>query len=646
MHDQLAGQDSAPGTVRNLTVEPSNLKEHSEPPGNLSTYSVSAIDFTTANSARKPSKSALRAFPILKNYKSHGEIKRDSAISSSTKDSCMEPLGNEMDTAKLAGNVPQIVIDHEEDAKEEKGLFKRFHLHPTVQKPGTRPATATADLRAQQIQQEAVTRPSTASHFRGIDTEIPSINLSDLSELSNLQFSRRGTLLLHNKQADAVFKSTGLSELSAKAPAKASSETPAKASSKTPADASTTSPQPRRQPSAHRLEQFQGADSRFLSADDAMLSQKLRSMYETGNENVAEQFLRPKSAAAVNTKTSQNDTLGWQTGESSLRPLSSVSAPFAKEEYETAGGIEDWEDINGEDVDRYGFIIPVEEDSPNTSRNSSSPRPRMHRVSTSLQLASQTPRRKRTIRRSPSNAQSSRSANHQNSPFRRRASRKSFQPAGSLLSGHSTSSRKSTSQSRYRIATNKLPHNRRRRIVDEAGDMLTLPPGLPDIEEEGKNNRIAHKIKSKEWSREQKWRKMARPVAPNESPTTSTTTTTTKTGGKGGGMTFAFDTRDPKLISRTWKGVPDRWRASAWQAFLAASAQRRQIGETDAQLVERYYALQEEDSRDDVQIDTDVPRTISDHVMFRKRYRGGYESFFLLLLFSWLNSHPIVEVIC
>lgn len=29
---------------------------------------------------------------------------------------------------------------------------------------------------------------------------------------------------------------------------------------------------------------------------------------------------------------------------------------MVKREHEMAGGIEDWEDINGRDVDRYGFI--------------------------------------------------------------------------------------------------------------------------------------------------------------------------------------------------------------------------------------------------------------------------------------------------
>ncbi|KAF2233769.1 RabGAP/TBC [Viridothelium virens] len=355
--------------------------------------------------------------------------------------------------------------------------------------------------------------------------------------------------------------------------------------------------------------------SRLLSADDVMLSQRVRSMYEAGSENPIGEIPRPRSAVARQADASQVDTLRPQTGESFLRPLSRVSAPFPREENETAGGIEDWEDLNGEDVDRYGFILPVSEHSQDMLRNSASPRPKMQRVASSLLLASQKPRQKRTIGRSPSKATSSRSNNNQGSRLNRRPSKKSSRPA-SCVHSEDTGRSQASSQSRYRIATNKLPHNRKRRIVDEAGDMLTLPPGLPDIEEEGQNSQIAYKIKSKEWSREEKWRKMSK---------------ASQTGPKGGGMTFDFDTRNPKVISRTWKGVPDKWRASAWHAFLSASARRRKTGETDEELVERYFELQEEDSKDDVQIDTDVPRTISDHVMFRKRYRGGQRLLFRVL---------------
>jgi len=59
-------------------------------------------------------------------------------------------------------------------------------------------------------------------------------------------------------------------------------------------------------------------------------------------------------------------------------------------------------------------------------------------------------------------------------------------------------------------------------------------------------------------------------------------------GGKGGGTEWGFVTVDAKLISRTWKGIPDCWRAAAWHAFLTASAKRRGIGKSDTELVTIY----------------------------------------------------------
>lgn len=86
-------------------------------------------------------------------------------------------------------------------------------------------------------------------------------------------------------------------------------------------------------------------------------------------------------------------------------------------------------------------------------------------------------------------------------------------------------------------------------------------------------------MKDKESSRARKWREMA--VLRKQSERGLE-------GGKGAGIEWSFVTRDPKLISRTWKGIPDCWRAAAWHAFLTASAKRRGIGKNDAELVEIY----------------------------------------------------------
>lgn len=152
--------------------------------------------------------------------------------------------------------------------------------------------------------------------------------------------------------------------------------------------------------------------------------------------------------------------------------------------------------------------------------------------------------------------------------------------------------------------------------MDEASDMLTLPPGLEDIAVAKEGGKEALAMKKKEWQREGKWRKMGK---------------ATQRQAKGGGMLFDFDPKDPKVISRTWKGIPDKWRASAWWSFLDASAKKdsKSIGEDE--LVELFYELQDECSADDVQIDCDVPRTINRHIMFRRRYRGGQRLLFRVL---------------
>lgn len=182
-------------------------------------------------------------------------------------------------------------------------------------------------------------------------------------------------------------------------------------------------------------------------------------------------------------------------------------------------------------------------------------------------------------------------------------------------SGMSTTSLRS-SRSVMRQAGNLLPHNRDRRWMDEAGDMLTTAPSLQDIAEEAKLERISEALKRKEWERSEKWRKMAKNV---------------KKGTQGEGMDFEFDVKNPKLIERTWKGIPDRWRGAAWWSFMAENAKAHDASPTEDSIVADFHRLQQRASPDDVQIDLDVPRTINRHIMFRRRYRGGQRLMFRVL---------------
>jgi hypothetical protein len=172
-------------------------------------------------------------------------------------------------------------------------------------------------------------------------------------------------------------------------------------------------------------------------------------------------------------------------------------------------------------------------------------------------------------------------------------------------------------RSTIRQATNRLPHNKDRRLIDEAGDLLALQPGLSYVHEGEGADKIAADLRRKEASRTEKWRKMAKVM---------------KSGPEGQGTNFYFDVKNPKLIERTWKGIPDCWRSAAWYSFLESSAKADPVHyATGDELTASFRHLVGEPSPDDTQIDLDVPRTINQHIMFRKRYRGGQRLLFRVL---------------
>ncbi len=445
--------------------------------------------------------------------------------------------------------------------------------------------------------------------FLGIMTEIPTSSFEDLSKPGQLEFSKRGSMLIGGQKVN-----------------NANGE-PVKVSRVVGS---------RRKPSASMLSPPTTLPTRVLSADDEMLSHKVRSMYEGGTDNDTgladnsssqrgrsnrvEESIMPgnSSTSLINLK---NILDANAKGGTSARPSSRATTTTSKresmiirEETELAGGIEDWEDLRGGDVDRYGFIVPRRLESESSSTNSpriiSPEPPRIQRVSTLLQLASEAPRKGRgAMKRSPSAHSTARSAM---TPPGSRPSSRFSRPASSQSSYRGGMN----GSSKLRTATNRLPHNKDRRVMDEAGDMLTLPPGLGDIAENEEDNKAAQELRKKEWEREEKWRKMAKIV---------------KNSRDGGGMIFEFDTRSAKVIDRAWKGIPDRWRATAWHAFLTASAKKRKGGLKDDELIANFTMLVDQGSPDDVQIDIDVPRTINSHIMFRRRYRGGQRLLFRVL---------------
>lgn len=443
-------------------------------------------------------------------------------------------------------------------------------------------------------------RPSTAgaAPFRGITMDIPKTSFEDLTTTTEtMQFSKRGSVLLKGKKASDT---------------KNSFTTNRRTNTK------------RVKPSSSLV--VRQTSTRALSADEELLSRRVRLMYDKGEEDVSDsevnQLTLRENGTLWEEDTTENEssdnvsnTVVASSTEAQINDATDETAEkrarrasFIKKEGELAGGLEDWKDLEG-DVDRYGFIIPRRQTGDTVG--SQEPQP-IQRVTTSLQLASEAPRRRLTLRRSPSNATSSHSVMSGRSPSRK-PSQQSNRPASSQSSYRSTQSRSST----IRYAANRLPHNRSRRFLDEAGDMLTLPAGMTDSPEtDPRDSKMARHMRKKEWEREEKWRKMAKPTNKNRT---------------GGGMTFEFDTTSSKLIERTWKGIPDRWRSTAWHAFLSASAKKHPDSPTDEELIQTFNDYQEMGSPDDIQIDIDVPRTISSHIMFRRRYRGGQRLLFRVL---------------
>lgn len=441
--------------------------------------------------------------------------------------------------------------------------------------------------------------------FIGLVTDIPTGTFDDLSQPGQIEFSNRGSMLLGGKKA-------------------------------IPTNASRSNGTIKRpKPSVHLSPPKSTALKRVLSADEQMLSIKVRSMYENGADEVADltvasrPVLGADDANASSTNVSRNPSTAVPVHdhptETAVNPREGSRSPSgttrksslpAGEEMELAGGIEDWENVNSGDVDRYGFIVPrkVSRDSSVRAEVPQSPDPpRLQRVSTALQVASETPRKHRSrVGQNPSLA---RSPARSTSAFsNKRPNSRNDRPPSSQSSLRGTLG---GTQSKFRSTTNKLPHRRNHRYLDEAGDMLTLPPGLADIDENQEDSRAAEDAKHREREREEKWRKMARVVNPDDK--------------RGGGMVFDFDTKSSKVIGRTWKGIPDRWRATAWHAFLSSSAKRRGGLPNDDDLKAKFHKLLEQGSPDDVQIDIDVPRTINSHIMFRRRYRGGQRLLFRVL---------------
>lgn len=542
---------------------------------------------------RRPNTSASQQLsPYATPPKLQSDVRRDSGLAPSTataRDS-RTTLATDIESSATLTSSPggPRVLTSDDSASITSKKTRRW---PTVKASSPKP--------------RAETPPMPQLPFMGLVTEIPTGSFEDLTTPGQMEFSKRGSMFLGGQKANAVnggpFKH-----------------------SRTIGS--------RRLQDMVILSPSAVISARALSADDEILSHKVRLMYEGGADKGLEWPRRNFSqrntnglGEDINSSNQSSRTPSQSNTTQEAGTLNSVDnripsqtptgssqkdSQIVRDENELAGGIEDWEDINCADVDRYGFIVQRRLPSQGSSINSpqaTSPEPlKIQRVSTSLHVASEAPRRQRsTVKRKTSVARSA-TIKASSSPRNPRPTSAHSSYQGSIHGG----------QSKIRTATNRLPHNRDRRVVDEAADMLTLPPGLANITEQEEDSKVVEELRRKEWEREEKWRKMAKVVTNSRD---------------GGGMVFEFDTRNPKVIERTWKGIPDRWRATAWHAFMTASARKQSGSLSDSELIAAFHELLDQGSPDDVQIDLDVPRTISSHIMFRRRYRGGQRLLFRVL---------------
>ncbi|KAF2760145.1 RabGAP/TBC [Pseudovirgaria hyperparasitica] len=243
-------------------------------------------------------------------------------------------------------------------------------------------------------------------------------------------------------------------------------------------------------------------------------------------------------------------------------------------------------------VDRYGFIIT----DPPTSRNSKDSNETTPPIREDSKLRSNPS----TLRRLKPHS------------MIHKASRRSLRRTPSVISrARSNVSVRSVRSYTYLH----LPQNHDKKIIYNAGSMLLGPSGMVNFPEKAQSRKQTIQQKKREWRREDKWRAMAKKVV----------------NANGGGTDFQFDQAHPKLVERTWKGVPDRLRASVWWSFMKTASSNDPDADTEDTLMKAFYTLQNTTSPDDLQIDLDVPRTINHHEMFGQRYRGGQRLLFRVL---------------
>ncbi|KAL9940320.1 hypothetical protein V8E36_001025 [Tilletia maclaganii] len=163
---------------------------------------------------------------------------------------------------------------------------------------------------------------------------------------------------------------------------------------------------------------------------------------------------------------------------------------------------------------------------------------------------------------------------------------------------------------------------------------VVLPNGsdVPDPARTAERRREQEQaLRKRERIRIDKWARMLSVSSRDDGGNATLYAIREKIGAAGAGASKA---KTRKLRRRVYKGIPDRWRSAVWLALLerrARSVAASKEGPTFAALVKRYDRLVQEPSPYDVQIDLDVPRTMSGHILFHTRYGQGQRALFHVL---------------
>ncbi|KAF3235210.1 hypothetical protein TWF192_000798 [Orbilia oligospora] len=265
---------------------------------------------------------------------------------------------------------------------------------------------------------------------------------------------------------------------------------------------------------------------RELTVDEELMSLKVRSLYNSGISPLEAQSsfgsipsgsiragLEQNRLSAVSSRSIRLQADQLSVRDSIANSSRSLSGVDGRADFELAGGVEDWEDIDADDIDRYGFIMPKP--------------------------------------RAPA------SQGTKVNPTNRSNLKKSAPGPGIKTSLHRRRIRPVFTRSRH---LNVLISTFQSKSSPE---MLTSPIA-------GSSERM----KVKEVERVAKWHSMAL------KPTGAVA---------GGGTNFDFPTSNPKLVDRTWKGIPDCWRSAAWFSFLEASAKKQEGYKSTNDLIGCYH---------------------------------------------------------